>query len=190
MNTDGHGEADADAETDPMDIDEDEDAPGEIDDDILPTITNGDSSESTKGGYHTNGVKSSDTPPDSTGYVGAPEQPPPPTPPMSNGGSLVSNGHDGTTESTPSVSEGGIPTYIKNTFDPIGTTVLESKWAGREAAMSEDLSEIGDEELHDMSVGMEGLEGTSIEDIMRQEKAEAAAQAAKKSKAKKRRRNW
>ncbi|KAI9789083.1 MAG: nuA3 HAT complex component nto1 [Candelina submexicana] len=46
------------------------------------------------------------------------------------------------------LSQGGIPWYMKP-FDPIGTTIHEERWTGREVVrgMSEELSEIDDEEL-------------------------------------------
>ncbi|KAI9806014.1 MAG: nuA3 HAT complex component nto1 [Piccolia ochrophora] len=46
------------------------------------------------------------------------------------------------------MSVGGIPWYLEP-FDPIGTTVHEERWTGREVVrgMSEELSEIDDEEL-------------------------------------------
>jgi NuA3 HAT complex component NTO1 len=47
---------------------------------------------------------------------------------------------------------GGIPWYMVP-FQPEGTTVYEEKWAGRERAMSEDLSELDEEELDRLDPG-------------------------------------
>lgn len=178
---------------DPMDVDQqngaetsnDGDADATVAADVQDTEVH---NEPSKPDY-LNGIKTSDTPPDSNGYVAVSEhqQPPPPTPPISNGGSLVSNGHEGTIELANSLTEGGVPWYMK-TFDPIGTTILENKWSGREAAMSEELSEIDDDELNDMSAAMEGMEGPATEAI--EEKVADVVVAAKKSKAKKKKRNW
>ncbi|KAH0565815.1 hypothetical protein GP486_000784 [Trichoglossum hirsutum] len=64
-------------------------------------------------------------------------QPIPPTPPSSSEDE----------ESAP-LSHGGIPWYMKP-FDPIGTIIHEERWTGREVlrGMSEELSEIDDDEL-------------------------------------------
>ena len=91
-------------------------------------------------GPHTglNGVAGSATEHGSYGESGhSVQQPTPPTPP--------SSGED---ESTAYLSGGGIPWYIKP-FDPVGTTIHEERWTGREVlrAMSEELSEIDDDEL-------------------------------------------
>ena len=60
----------------------------------------------------------------------------PPTPPLSSGGDAQSLFH------------GGIPWYME-TFDPVGTTIQEERWTGRELAreMSEELSDMDEEEL-------------------------------------------
>ena len=60
----------------------------------------------------------------------------PPTPPISTSG-----------DPQP-LSNGGVPWYME-TFDPDGTTVCEERWTGRELVrgMSEELSDMGDEEL-------------------------------------------
>ena len=62
--------------------------------------------------------------------------PEPVTPPLSSGG-----------HSQP-LSHGGIPWYME-CFDPVGTTVEEERWKGRELVrgMSEDLSDMDEEEL-------------------------------------------
>lgn len=66
----------------------------------------------------------------------------PPTPPMS---------FEGSQQAT--LSSGGIMWYVEQ-FDPVGTTVHEERWTGPDVlrAMSEELSEMGDEELHEMGV--------------------------------------
>ena len=66
----------------------------------------------------------------------------PPTPPMSFEGNQQA-----------SLTSGGIMWYVEQ-FDPIGTTVHEERWTGPDVlrAMSEELSEIGDEELQEMGV--------------------------------------
>jgi NuA3 HAT complex component NTO1 len=164
----------------PMDIDlHDEDAPGEDveDDDVftpIPTSADepiedsrvsadigqtADSSKQLKPDY--NDIKSSDTPPDTNGYVAqlGHQHPAPPTPPVSNGGALSSSGQDISSADTCMVlTEGGIPWYLKE-FDPIGTTLLEERWTARDAALSEELSEIDDDELRGMGVDIEGVDG-------------------------------
>ncbi|KAF2691869.1 hypothetical protein K458DRAFT_353959 [Lentithecium fluviatile CBS 122367] len=47
---------------------------------------------------------------------------------------------------------GGIPWFMQP-FEPEGTTVYEEKWTGRERAMSEDLSELDEEELDALDPG-------------------------------------
>ena len=61
----------------------------------------------------------------------------PPTPPLSSGGDLQT-----------ALSNGGIPWYMEP-FDPVGTTVYEERWTGREVArgMSEELSDMDEDEL-------------------------------------------
>ncbi|OJD25843.1 hypothetical protein ACJ73_02779 [Blastomyces percursus] len=51
----------------------------------------------------------------------------------------------------PPLSQGGIQWYMQP-FDPIGTTVHEERWTGREVlrGMSEELSEIGEDELRNL----------------------------------------
>lgn len=60
----------------------------------------------------------------------------PPTPPLSSEGDI----HP--------LSNGGIPWYM-GPFDPVGTTIEEERWTGRELVrgMSEELSEMDEEEL-------------------------------------------
>ena len=69
----------------------------------------------------------------------------PPTPPMSFEGNQQA-----------SLTSGGIMWYVEQ-FDPVGTTVHEERWTGPDVlrAMSEELSEIGDDELHEMGVDSE-----------------------------------
>lgn len=60
----------------------------------------------------------------------------PPTPPLSSGG-----------DPQP-LFQGGIPWYME-TFDPVGTTIYEERWTGRDLAreMSEELSDMDEDEL-------------------------------------------
>ena len=80
----------------------------------------------------------------------------PPTPPLSSGGDLHTV-----------LSSGGIPWYMEP-FDPVGTTIFEERWTGREVArgMSEELSDMDEEELDglvdvdlDVEMDMGGIEG-------------------------------
>ncbi|EDN08155.1 bromodomain and PHD finger-containing protein [Histoplasma capsulatum] len=113
-----------------------------------------------------------------------------PTSPVSPADSLVS-------KDPPPLSLGGIQWYMQP-FDPIGTTVHEERWTGREVlrGMSEELSEIGEDELRDL-VGDEppdyapdllsGVPGTNRDvDIP----ADAAVADALKPKTHKTRRRW
>lgn len=61
----------------------------------------------------------------------------PPTPPLSSTGDLLAP-----------LSHGGIAWYMEP-FDPIGTTIQDERWTGREVlrGMSEELSELDEEEL-------------------------------------------
>ena len=61
----------------------------------------------------------------------------PPTPPMSSEEDLLAP-----------LSFGGIPWYLEP-FDPVGTTIHEERWTGREVVrgMSEELSELDEDEL-------------------------------------------
>jgi len=183
----------------------DEDAPGEEVDDaeLFPAISiaaeNGSSrpinenshqeSEETAGQsksrYPGSSLKSSDTPPDTNGYSTALEhqQPPPPTPPISNGGANSTSGQEnGGGDSAISLTEGGIPWYLKS-FDPVGTTILEVQWTGRDIVrgMSEELTDIDDDELKGMGADMEGIEDIpevvigegKIETVLRTRKGKA-----------------
>jgi NuA3 HAT complex component NTO1 len=72
----------------------------------------------------------------------------PPTPPMS----LTGDRYE------PPLAQGGIQWYMQP-FDPIGTTIHEERWTGREVlrGMSEELSEIDEDQLRDL-VGDEAVE--------------------------------
>ncbi|MCJ1477588.1 nuA3 HAT complex component nto1 [Lambiella insularis] len=82
----------------------------------------------------------------------------PPTPPLSS-----SPDHQS------ALSTGGIPWYMEP-FDPVGTTVYEERWTGREVArgMSEELSDMDEEELDGLVEGgvdvMEGVEVAGAEE--------------------------
>ena len=73
--------------------------------------------------------------------------PEPVTPPLSSGGHPQP------------LSQGGIPWYME-CFDPVGTTIEEERWKGRELVrgMSEDLSDMDEEELSGL-VEPDGAEG-------------------------------
>lgn len=95
--------------------------------------------------------------------IGNDTPPEPVTPPLSSGG-----------HSQP-LSHGGIPWYME-CFDPVGTTVEEERWKGRELVrgMSEDLSDMDEEEL----LGLVEGEGDSAR---QQEKTAKTRKAVKKS---------
>jgi len=101
-----------------------------------------------------NGIKASNTPPDTNGYVSAPEhhQPSPPTPPVSNGG--IGTDHVET------LTNGGIPWYLKD-FYPEGTSVLQEKWTGRDVVsrMSEELSDMDEDELKGLGADVDERDG-------------------------------
>lgn len=107
---------------------------------------------STRGGLP-NEVVSSETPPDSNGYVSVtqPEQTGPPTPPQSNGS--VGN------EPLDALTDGGVLWYLQ-AYKPRGTSILGEHWAGRDAVrmLSEDLTDLDEEEL-------KGL-GADVDDIV------------------------
>lgn len=64
----------------------------------------------------------------------------PPTPPMSTGGANQNT-----------VGEGGIPWYVEQ-FDPLGITVYEERWTGKDVLrdLSEELSDMDEDELQDL----------------------------------------
>lgn len=99
----------------------------------------------------------------------------PSTPPMSSGGD------------SQYFSQAGIPWYMEP-FDPSGTTIQEERWTGRELVrgMSEDLSDMDEEELSGL-VDVDDMDGglDAVDDVSEQQAAEAAE---KKRKAAKRKR--
>ncbi|KAK2841664.1 hypothetical protein FQN49_006030 [Arthroderma sp. PD_2] len=80
----------------------------------------------------------------------------PPTPPASFSGG----------QQLLPLAQGGIQWYMQP-FDPIGTTIHEERWTGRELVrgMSEELSDIGDEELRDLAGDDDGVEGVPAQSI-------------------------
>ena len=103
------------------------------------------------------------------------------TPPLSSGGS-----------SQPML-RGGIPWYM-DPFDPVGTTIQEERWTGRELvrSMSEELSDMDEEELSGL-VDADEAEAEAAPDSANDIAAELAAKAkAKKRKTAnaRRRRPW
>lgn len=87
------------------------------------------------------------------------------------------------------LSYGGIPWYM-DPFDPVGTTIHEERWTGRDVVrgMSEELSDMDEEELQGLvgegmtDAAQEGADGSSIADS-----SSAALPARRKSGAKRRR---
>lgn len=144
---------------------QDIDAPNEEDDaDVVTAVPSGPSeaSESVSGmvtnaltelngnisqskATHTDGVKNTSTPPDTNGYVSAPEnqQPSPPTPPVSNG--------DNGTDHVDTLTSGGIPWYLKD-FQPDGTSVLQENGARNHgvSGMGDDASDVDEGDLKGM----------------------------------------
>lgn len=118
---------------------------------------------------HINGVKNESTPPDTNGYVTAPDtqQPAPPTPPVSNGGHATDY---------VDLNTGGILWYVKD-YQPEGTSIVDPG-ASR---LSEDLSDIDDEELRALGGDVDEAEGKVSAAV-----GTASASKAKKGKAKKR----
>jgi len=88
------------------------------------------------------------------------------------------------------LSQGGIPWYM-DPFDPVGTTIHEERWTGRDVVrgMSEELSDMDEDELQGLvdeemaDATQEGAEGSSVGSSMN-----AALPARRKSGAK--RRKW
>jgi NuA3 HAT complex component NTO1 len=143
----------------------------------------------------------SDTPPGASDYTlhnAAHHLPQPPTPPVSNpgAGSIVSQDLAPTSVTTGEaatgsfLTDGGKPWYLKN-YDSVTQTFVEPQWAGREAArgMSEELSEIDDDELRDLGEGVDvdisGGDGGTVGEEKAAEKT-----TPKKPKAKKRWRGY
>lgn len=137
-----------------------------------------------KRGAVVNGVESSETPPDSNGYVtlARPNPTGPPTPPQSNG----SFGK----EPSDSLAEGGILWYLK-AMKPEGTSILGEHWAaGRDAVrmLSEELTDLDDEELKGLVADVNGTVKAAV--LEAEAPMEAAASTTKSkatSKVKKRR---
>lgn len=102
--------------------------------------------------------------------------PEPVTPPLSSGG-----------HSQP-LSQGGIPWYME-CFDPVGTTIEEERWKGRELVrgMSEDLSDMDEEELSGLVEPGE-IEGRG--DSARQQVEEKTVKTRKAAKKGRRRRTF
>ncbi|KAK2731646.1 nuA3 HAT complex component nto1 [Myotisia sp. PD_48] len=104
----------------------------------------------------------------------------PPTPPASFSGS----------QQLPPLAQGGIQWYMQP-FDPIGTTIHEERWTGREVlrGMSEELSDMEEEELRGL-VGDQDIGGPSA--LQNNEAVPSLIDAAEASKAKtqKSRRRW
>lgn len=117
---------------------------------------------------HTNGVKNASTPPDTNGYVTAPEtQPPaPPTPPVSNGGHTADNAD---------LNTGGVLWYLKD-FQPEGTSIVDP----HALRMSEELSDMDDEELKILGGDVDEAGGEVVGAVG------ASPSKSKKAKAKKR----
>lgn len=178
--------------TDAMDIDVDErDAPAEeVDEIAFVSVLSDDSIAPTDLAIQAqiakqapsiptpDGNRSIDTPPDTTDYHSIPEheQPSPPTPPKSTG--------DGATapDLVIPLSAGGIPWYLEN-FKPVGTSVVEERWTGRDVVrgMSEELSDMDEDELN-------GL-GVTDADIVAADEVEVA-EATKKAVKRPKRKRW
>ena len=101
----------------------------------------------------------------------------PPTPPMSLEGE------------SQSLSHGGIAWYMEP-FDPVGTTIHEERWTGRELVrgMSEDLSDMDEEELSGLHPGESEATPNSKNSLSEEQAAIAKARARKRRNA--RRRRW
>ncbi len=124
---------------------QDVDADGEHEDDVeesivitLPAVSEVDAALSQSKSEQVNGAKNTATPPDSTGYVSAPEsiQPAPQTPPISNG--------DTTNENAEILRHGGVFLYLKD-FNPVGTSIVPGD--ENASVVSDELSVMDDEEL-------------------------------------------
>ncbi|KAF3484054.1 jade-1 [Arthroderma uncinatum] len=104
----------------------------------------------------------------------------PPTPPASFSGG----------QQLLPLAQGGIQWYMQP-FDPIGTTIHEERWTGRELVrgMSEELSDIGDEELRDLAGDDDGVEGAAVQSTG-QDLASAVLDEASGQKTHKTRKRW
>ncbi|KAF4971318.1 hypothetical protein FZEAL_9884 [Fusarium zealandicum] len=131
-----------------------------------------------------NTVKSTDTPPDTDGYVSKPRpaQSGPPTPPHSNGSLGL--------EPVDPLTDGGVLWYLKG-YEPKGTSVLGDHWAGRDAVrmLSEDLTDLDDEELKGLGMDVDqGAMPVAVEvEVEEQEETESIGGKTRASKARKRR---
>lgn len=133
-----------------------------------------------------NTVQSSDTPPDTDGYVSKPQtaQSGPPTPPQSNGSLGL--------EPSDPLTDGGILWYLKG-LDPQGTSVLEEQWANRDPvrALSEDLTDLDDEVLKGLGMDVDNAVASAAMEADEKEEAKVAVEPmagkTRASKAKKRR---
>ena len=95
------------------------------------------------------------------------------------------------------LASGGVPWYLE-TFDPVGTEIHEERWTGSEVlrGLSEELSEIGEEELRGLGDGFVGAEDEDEEDDEEDDEEEGEERPdergptdVKRSPTKKRRRN-
>ncbi|KAM0246232.1 hypothetical protein ACHAP5_004854 [Fusarium lateritium] len=134
-----------------------------------------------------NTVQSSDTPPGTDGYVSKPEpsqsglsQSGPPTPPQSNGSVGL--------EPADPLTDGGIFWYLKG-HEPKGTSVLEERWAGRDAVrmLSEDLTDLDDEELKGLGMDVDQAVASAAPETEVKDEEESTGGKTRASKAKKRR---
>ncbi|KAJ8130772.1 hypothetical protein O1611_g2858 [Lasiodiplodia mahajangana] len=114
--------------------------------DVIP-VSNSEAMEIKPEASGTSDVQSVNTPPATNGYVSAPttSQPAPPTPPQSNG-SLGRQPID-------ALTDGGVLWYLQE-FEPQGTSAAQEQWNGRnqERSLSEELTEIDDDELKGLGV--------------------------------------
>lgn len=99
----------------------------------------------------------------------------PPTPPSSSEGDVHS------------LSNGGIPWYM-GPFDPVGTTIEEERWTGRELVrgMSEELSDMDEEELS----GLVDVEMTDVPNLVADGSLHPESAAASTGENKPKRRRW
>ncbi|KAJ6446564.1 PHD finger domain-containing protein [Purpureocillium lavendulum] len=130
-----------------------------------------------------NSIESSETPPDSNGFVptARPDQTGPPTPPQSNGSF-------GKEPADPLV-EGGILWYLKS-MKPEGTSILGEHWAaGRDAVrmLSEDLTDLDDEELKGLGRDVDDTVTAAVLDAEAASSVVAAKSKANANKTRKRR---
>jgi NuA3 HAT complex component NTO1 len=133
-----------------------------------------------------NGIKSQ-TPPETNGYAEPPQhqQPQPPTPPISNVGAASTISQDPNTDTTSFLTEGGRPWYLKD-YDPVSSTFAEPEIAAPETVRSvtDELSEIDDDELNDLGVDTEMGEALDVREV--DGKPAAAVERTKKGKVKRR----